>query len=93
MFTLTPLKIFSLIHSRVLISKTSLQLDVFFTCRCVYTCNHMGGGGGGGGGVVLLYAADYSIFLNTCPIFSCSGKILKTLAFLQAKVSEKISYC
>lgn len=47
----------------------------------------------GGGGVVLLYAADYSIFLNTCPIFSCSGKILKTLAFLQAKVSEKISYC
>ena len=48
---------------------------------------------GGGGGVVLLYAADYSIFLNTCPIFSCSGKILKTLAFLQAKVSEKISYC
>lgn len=49
--------------------------------------------GGGGGGVVLLYAADYSIFLNTCPIFSCSGKILKTLAFLQAKVSEKISYC
>ena len=50
-------------------------------------------GGGGGGGVVLLYAADYSIFLNTCPISSCSGKILKTLAFLQAKVSEKIRYC
>ena len=48
---------------------------------------------GGGGGVVLLYAADYSIFLNTCPIFSCSGKILKTMAFLQAKVSEKIRYC
>ena len=46
-----------------------------------------------GGGVVLLYAADYSIFLNTCPIFSCSDKILKTLAFLQAKVSEKIRYC
>ena len=45
------------------------------------------------GGVVLLYAADYSIFLNTCPIFSCSDKILKTLAFLQAKVSEKIRYC
>ena len=49
--------------------------------------------GGGGEGVVLLYVADYSIFLNTCPIFSCSGKILKTLAFLQAEVSEKIRYC
>ena len=47
----------------------------------------------GGGGVVLLYAADYSIFLNTCSIFSCSDKILKTLAFLQDKVSGKISYC
>ena len=45
----------------------------------------------GGGGVVLLYAADYSIFLNTCPIFSCSGKILKTVTFLQDKVSGKIS--
>ena len=42
-----------------------------------------------GGRVVLLYATDYSIFLNTCPIFSCSDKILKTLAFLQAKLSEK----
>ena len=44
-----------------------------------------------GGRVVLLYAADYSIFLNTCPIFSCSGKILKTVAFLQDKVSGEIS--